>query len=132
MAPDYSFFALLFTLAQALAPGAGPELSWVNGDHPDQTITWTHRGDGWDLTVNGREMGRFYRRGGEVVMQQEGGPPQRFVVEQLMAPLDQGARRVHLRGSFAPAVLSIERRGTRVTLRDPTRSVLGTSLTLRR
>lgn len=130
MGPDYSFFALLFVIAQALAPGATERLAWVNGDHPDQTIEWTREGDGWELTVNGREMGIFHRDGDAVVHHTGGQAPRRFALDSLSDPVRRDARRVRLRGSFAPTVLSIERGGG-VRLVDPSRRLLGTSLGLR-
>lgn len=130
MGPDFSFFALLLLLAQSLAPQASQELTWVNGDHPDQTITFRRDGDAWDLTVNGHAMGRLQREVGAIVLQQEGGEPTRFETSQLADPVRPDARTARLRGSFAGTTLRIER-GSGIRLVDPQRAVLGTSLRLR-
>lgn len=130
MGPDFSFFALLFLLAQSLAPQATQELTWINGDHPDQMITFRRSGDGWDLTVNDHDMGRMHRHDGAIVLHQEGGEPRRFALTELADPVRANARAARLRGSFEGTTLRIDR-GSGVRLVDPRRVVLGTSLRLR-
>ncbi len=132
MVPDYSFFALLFVLAQALAPGATQELTWVNGAHPDELITWTREGDGWTLKVNDHTLGAHRRQGDEVTFLLEGAEaPERYRIDALMAPFQPSDRTVSLRGRFAPTVLSLDRAGRAARLRDPDGRVLGVPLTLR-
>ena len=133
---DYSFFALLFYIASALAPGATAERTWVNGRHPEQSITWTRGTNGWALTVNGREVGLF-RRDGDAIVHDTRTPstpdaePRRFPIAQLAAHFGPDADRITLRGSFAPATLTVERAGQQVTLSDPSRHLLRTELILR-
>ena len=128
---DYSFFALLFLLAGSLAPDAGVERTWVNGRHPEQTITWTAGEGGWALTVNGRDVGVFSRDGDAIVHDTRQGEPRRFPVSELAGAVSGGARRVTLRGTFAPTVLTVRRAEGRLSLVDPTRELLRTELILR-
>jgi hypothetical protein len=127
---DYSFFALLFYLASSLAPNASAERTWVNGTHPEQSITWTPEGEGWEMTVNGREIGVFQRDGDAIVHHTGVDAPHRFPIAEL-ASVAANARRIPLRGSFAPTVLTVEREQGRVSLVDPTRNLLRTRLILR-
>ena len=131
MALDYSFFALLFMLASSFAPDATAELTWVNGSHPEQAITWTPEGQGWELRVNGREVGIFQRDGDAIVHHTGQGPPRRFPFARLAAAVTPDATRVTLRGTFAPGELRVEREGGRVTLIDPGRELLRAPLILR-
>ncbi len=128
---DYSFFALLFLLASSLAPDAAAELTWINGSHREQTITWTPEGAGWEMHVNGREVGIFQRDGDAIVHHTGQGEPQRFPIAQLAAPVARDARQITLRGPFAPQVLNVERAGGGVTLVDPSRELLRARLILR-
>ena len=128
---DYSFFALLFLLASSLAPDASAERTWVNGSHPEQTITWTPEGDGWQMRVNGRDIGIFHRTEDAIVHHTGQGEPRRFPIDQLAAPITQNAPRITLRGTFAPRVLTVEREAGRVALVDPSRNLLRARLILR-
>jgi len=128
---DYSFFALLFMLASSLAPDATAELTWVNGSHAEQTITWTPEGQGWELHVNGREIGVFQRDGDAIVHHTGQGEPRRFPIAQLAEPIGRDAAQVTLRGSFAPTVLRVQRTGQQVTLVDRSRELLRAQLILR-
>jgi len=128
---DYSFFALLFSLASALAPHGGQELTWVNGSHPEQTITWSRDGDGWAMRINGRELGRFYARGDAVIHQLDGRAPDRHPTDALAGAVEPDARRIELRGSFAPNTLEVRREDGRITLVDPGRELLRAPLILR-
>ena len=126
---DYSFFALLFLIANTLAPDATHEVAWVNERHPEQTITWTHAEDGWRMQVNGRDLG-VLRRDGDVVVHDTGqGTPARVPVSRL-ARVARGSRRVRLLGQFAPTVLEVDRSGPRLRLVDPGRALLRTPLRL--
>ena len=127
---DSSFFALLFLLASSLAPDSGAERTWINSRYPQQTIQWTHAGDGWAMTINGREMGVFHRDGDAIVHHTGQGEPQRFSVDALAPEVPAGTRRIVLRGRFAPTVLSVERAEGRVTIVDPTRELLRVPLIL--
>lgn len=131
MFADYSFFALLFLLASALAPDAAHERAWVNASHPEQAITWTREGDGWAMRVNGRELGVFHLRGDAVIHQTNGQAPERYPVAELASPPSPDARRVELRGSFAPNTLEVRREDDRLTLVDPGRELLRAPLILR-
>ena len=128
---DYSFFALLFLLASSLSPDANAELTWVNGSHPEQTISWTPEGDGWELHVNGREVGIFQRDGDAIVHHTGQSEPRRFEIALLAEPIAENARRIRLRGSFAPTVLRVERTAGGVALVDASRELLRTRLILR-
>lgn len=131
MLADYSFFALLFLLASALAPDASHERAWVNASHPEQEILWTREGDGWAMRVNGRELGVFQRHGDAIIHQIDGRAPERFGVAELAGPTSADARRIALRGSFAPNTLDVRREGDRLTLVDPGRELLRAPLILR-
>ncbi|MBX3276159.1 MAG: hypothetical protein KF729_38255 [Sandaracinaceae bacterium] len=127
---DYSFFALLFLLASALAPDAVAERTWTNSRHPEQSIRWTREGDGWAMRVNGRELGVFHRDGDSVVHHTGQGAPHRFPVEALAPAFARAARRIPLGARFAPVVLAVEREADRVTLSDPSRELLRVPLHL--
>ena len=132
MAPDLSFFAMLFVLARSLAPGATEALTWVNGAQPDETLTWVaETSGGWELTVNGRELGVFHQRQGAVIHHQPGAAPTRYPLRELVAPVRADARRARLRGRFAPTVLTIDRAEGRPRLEDPSGQLLPIELTLR-
>ncbi|MCA9606582.1 MAG: hypothetical protein KC619_13345 [Myxococcales bacterium] len=127
---DYSFFALLFLLATSLAPDAGAERAWINSRYPEQSITWTPEGEGWAMRVNGREMGIFHLDGDAVVHHTGQGEPHRFPVAALSGPVSRDARRIPLRGRFAPTVLAVERSGDEVRLVDAGRELLRVPLIL--
>ncbi|MGE0791162.1 MAG: hypothetical protein AB7S26_36150 [Sandaracinaceae bacterium] len=131
MVESYSFFALLFLLARGLAPGASAELAWINGDHPDETIAWT-RGEGgeWSLSVNGRDVGLWSLEGDAIVHATGIEAPRRYPIAELSEPVRAEARRVALRGEFAPAVLTVQRGRAGPSVRDPSRTVLGMTLRL--
>lgn len=131
---DYSFFAMLFAVVQTLAPSGATQLELQNVRHPEQTIVWDRGDDGrWALAVNGRDVGTFVREGSVVTHFRPPRDPSRHALSDLLDPstLQRRARRIDLRGTFAPARIEISREGGAVTLRDPTRHLLVTDLRLR-
>ncbi len=127
---DYSFFALLFLIASALAPNAGAERTWINSRHPEQQIAWTAEGDGWAMRVNGREIGVFHLTADAVVHHTGQGEPRRFPIDALAGAVAPGARRIPLRGRFAPTVLAVERAEGQLRLVDASRELLRVPLVL--
>jgi hypothetical protein len=131
---DYSFFALLFLLAQTLAPAGASRLVLENVRHPEQRMEWVREADGrWAMTINGREMGHFARDGEAVVHDPGVRAPSRFTVAELVDARDlrRDATRLRLRGSFEATVLQVSREGPALELRDPSRRLLVTTLRLR-
>lgn len=129
---DYAFFAMLFAVATALAPANSREVTLVNARHPEQEMTWTRQDDGrWAMTMNERDLGRFERTEDAVFHHTENRSPERFLLGDLVdaSSLSRRARRVPLRGRFAPTIIHVERDGA-VTLRDPSRRLLATDLRL--
>lgn len=127
---DYSFFALLFLLATGLAPDASQERAWINSRHPQQSIVWSREGDGWAMRINGRELGVFHRDGDAIVHHTGQSEPQRFPLDALAPEVPRDARRIALRGAFAPTVLTVERGEGRLTLVDASRELLRVPLIL--
>lgn len=130
---DYSFFAMLFAVATALAPEGAHEVSLQNMRHPEQSLVWTRGDDGrWAMQMNTRDAGHFERRG-EVIVHHTGvDAPRRYPLAELLDTRGLGRRTDHvdLRGTFAPTVLRVERSGGAIELVDPTRALLMTRLRL--
>jgi hypothetical protein len=128
---DFSFFALLFAVATSLAPADAREVTLVNVRHPTQRMTWTRGDDGrWAMTLNERAMGELERRDGAIFRHTGQRSPDHFPLRDLVEPPAPTARRVRLRGRFAPTVLHVQRRGGTTTLSDPSRELLRTDLRL--
>lgn len=130
---DYSFFALLFTLATTLAPADAREVSLINARHPEQRMTWTRGDDGrWAMTMNDRDLGHFERTGDAVFHHTGQRSPDHFPLDALLDPARLSARatRLSLRGRFSPTALEIRREDGRVVLHDPDRRLLATDLRL--
>src|SRR5688572_20258953 len=100
---DYSFFALMFLIASALAPQGARELTLQNMRHPEQSIVWTRQADGaYAMRLNERDVGAFRRDDTSVVHTTGVREPVRFSITELV---DSSALRVDtsalpLRGSF--------------------------------
>jgi hypothetical protein len=131
---DYSFFAMLFAIATSLSPPTSHEVSLVNVRHPEQRIVFS-LGDGgrWTMTLNQRDVGRFERVGDAVFHHTDLRSPDRHLLSELLDPstLGRGTERIPLRGTFAPAVLTVRRAGGEITIEDPSREVLMSPLALR-
>jgi hypothetical protein len=131
---DFSFFALLFLLAQSLAPDGSARLVLENVRHPEQRMEWTRGGDGqWAMTINERDMGRFERRGADVVHHSGVREAEHFPIAALVdvSELRRGAEHVRLAGTFAGRRVEIAPDGDGIVLTDPTRALLRTPLRLR-
>lgn len=128
---DYSFFALLFAVATALAPPDASEVTLRNQRHPRQTVTFTRGDDGrWALRVNDRDVGALERRDGAVFHHTGQRSPGHFPIDEMLDPATLDAARIRLRGRFAPTVLSVRRDDGRVILHDPGGELLRTDLAL--
>jgi hypothetical protein len=130
---DYAFFALWFLIAHALAPTDATVLTIENERHTEQRMQWVRAQDGaWDMTINGRELGRFRRTDEGVVHETGVGAPAMHRVEDLAEASDLRSHttRIRLRGQFAPAVLDAVRDGAVVVLRDPSRRLTPVGLRL--
>lgn len=131
---DYSFFAMLFAIATSLSSPTSHEVSLVNVRHPEQRIVFTREDDGrWAMTLNERDVGRFERVGDAIFHHTDQRSPDRYMLAELLDPTAMGPRteRIPLRGTFAPAVLSVQRARGEITIEDPSREVLMTPLALR-
>ncbi|HEY8428875.1 MAG TPA: hypothetical protein VIL20_10890 [Sandaracinaceae bacterium] len=131
---DFSFFALLFAIATSLAPAGARTVVLENTQHPEQRMAWMLESDGrWAMTLNGREMGRFWRDGAAIVHETGVRAPDRFELARLaeVRDLRRGARRVRLRGRWSERVIEVRDEGGARILADPSREVLGVPLRLR-
>jgi hypothetical protein len=127
MMADTSFFALLFLIAQSLAPDARTTLVLENLNHPEQRMEWT-RGSGgsWSMRINGREVGSFERAGAEIVHRTSPEDVRRFPIGELAdaGDLSRTATRIELRGNFARTVLEVRRERGAPVVSDPGRALL--------
>ncbi len=130
---DYSFFALLFLVATSLAPPDARTVVLENTRHAEQRLEWTRGDDGrWAMTINGRDMGHFARRGSEVVHETGLRDPDHFAIEGLVEASDlrPDTTRLRLRGQFAPSVLRAERNGGALRLASEAGSLIPVPLRL--
>lgn len=130
---DYTFFALLFLLAQSLAPAGSTNLVLENVRHPDQRMEWSRQSDGrWAMTINDRELGHFERTATHVLHHTGMRSPDHFPIAELAEAADlRGGARVRLSGRFAPRVVEITSEGRARILTDPSRELIRTPLRLR-
>lgn len=131
---DYAYFVVLFLVATSLAPPDARHVVLENTRHAEQRLEWTRGDDGrWAMTINGRDMGHFVRRG-EVAVHETGvRDPDHYTIAELADPSDlrRDATRVRLRGQLAPSVLRIEREGGALRLTDERERLIPVPLVLR-
>ena len=136
MMVDYTFFALLFSIATSLAPADATVVTLQSSRHQNQAMVWTRHTDGrWTMTLNGRQMGSFERRAHEVLhytgaQTGQSTPPTEFPIAQLAGTVRRTTARIPLRGRWSSTVLRVERGQGPPRIVDPSGELLRVELIL--